>query len=208
MDFYLDTEFYDDGWNPPQPISLGLLCENGAEFYWENRMFAWHALSEADNENAAWLMDNVRPHLWQTPFTDRPLPLPSRPWDRKVVHGGYVDPRVGGEMLRLFVNQQCDLADGGNSMPKSRLQLPTFWTWYGAYDWFLLCRLVGPNLLDLPRAWPHLDLDLRQEAIRLGFTTHNVKEQIIRPDETPAHHALHDCHWNREVHRVLKDAER
>lgn len=78
---------------------------------------------------------------------------------------------------------------------------PEFWGYVAAYDWFLLCRLFG-TLMDLPGNWPHICLDLKQEARRL-----EVKPKDLVPAEQPEHNALADARWMRKVHQALDQRE-
>ena len=59
--FFLDTEFYEDG-KTVDPISIGVVCEDGMEFYAEFAEFDWDRVP-ADH----WLQENVRPHLRYAP---------------------------------------------------------------------------------------------------------------------------------------------
>jgi 3'-5' exoribonuclease-like protein len=66
-----------------------------------------------------------------------------------------------------------------------------FWAYYGAYDWYLLCRLFS-GMLYLPAKWPWLFHDLRLWLDERGFP------EFKQPDNAP-HHALADARWNREA---------
>lgn len=57
MKYFYDFEFYEDG-STIDPISLGMVDENGNELYLENVNFDWNRVP-ADH----WLWDNVYPHL-------------------------------------------------------------------------------------------------------------------------------------------------
>ncbi len=56
MNYYLDTEFYEDG-RAIELISIGIVCEDGREFY--------RVVSRADEtcKKSEWLVANVLPHL-------------------------------------------------------------------------------------------------------------------------------------------------
>lgn len=55
MRYYLDTEFVDDGASI-ELVSIGVVADDGREFYAEHRAVPWHRASE-------WVLANVRPHL-------------------------------------------------------------------------------------------------------------------------------------------------
>lgn len=70
---------------------------------------------------------------------------------------------------------------------------PEFWAYYGAYDWVALNQLYG-RLLDVPKGWPKLCRDLKQEALRFGLA-------LPQPDPAFEHHALYDAQWTFEMYR-------
>lgn len=58
MRYYLDTEFIEDGLTI-KLISIGVVAEDGREFYAESMQVPWHKASD-------WVNENVRPHLLNT----------------------------------------------------------------------------------------------------------------------------------------------
>jgi hypothetical protein len=58
---------------------------------------------------------------------------------------------------------------------------PEFFAYYGAYDWYWLCRVMG-GFMRFPRHWPHR----YREAADMVKSVPPLKDQ-------PEHHALHDC---------------
>jgi hypothetical protein len=72
---------------------------------------------------------------------------------------------------------------------------PEFWAYYASYDWVALCQLYG-TMMDLPKGWPKLCLDVKQLCIHKG----NPK---LPPDPVDAHHALADAKWTMEAYRFL-----
>lgn len=66
------------------------------------------------------------------------------------------------------------------------------WGYYSAYDHVLLCKLLGPRMIDLPAGFPRITYDLRQYANLNGI----LIEKGIRDDD---HHALSDARWIRKV---------
>lgn len=53
--YYIDTEFIEDG-RTIELISIGLVCDDGREYYAEADTIPW---KRADQ----WVLDNVKPHL-------------------------------------------------------------------------------------------------------------------------------------------------
>src|SRR5215831_4354209 len=67
MRFFLDTEFIERGpMYPVQLISIGLVCENGQEFYAESSGY------DPNNAND-WVKANVLTHLRGNPITLREI---------------------------------------------------------------------------------------------------------------------------------------
>jgi hypothetical protein len=58
MRYFIDTEFSEQGpYRPIDLISIGIVAENGREFYGVNNHFRWDGAS-------IWLHENVKPHLF------------------------------------------------------------------------------------------------------------------------------------------------
>ncbi len=71
---------------------------------------------------------------------------------------------------------------------------PEFWAYFGAYDWYLFTRLWG--FMDMPKRYPKLCMDIKQEQLRLGGAALPTPFQ-------PEHHALVDARWNKVAHESL-----
>lgn len=139
--YFLDTEFIEDG-HTIDLISIGVVCEDGREFYAEST----EARLDLANE---WVQENVLPHLWSRQ-TDKAL---ANRWSR--------DGGVGGLLVRHRIASDLRrwVAEGDGR--------PEFWAYYADYDWVAVCQLFG-RMIDLPDGWPMFCLDLKQEAVRLG----------------------------------------
>lgn len=73
---------------------------------------------------------------------------------------------------------------------------PEFWAYYADYDWVVLCWLYG-CMVDLPKNFPMMCMDLQQWYIQLGRPS-------IKPKKpTCQHDALHDARWNRDLYEAL-----
>ena len=186
MKVFLDAEFMEDG-REIEMLSIGLVREDGEEYYAVN--------AHADLLKAnAWVVENVIPHL---PTVPRPVmewakQYPGMLKDVAQVSLDKADPRVkpphqiADEIVR-FVGPR-----------------PEFWGYYADYDWVLLCQLYG-RMVDLPRGWPMLCLDIKQLAWQLGdpqLPPHSVD------NHGPEHHALADTRWNRDAYQAcLRQAQ-
>ena len=110
-----------------------------------------------------WLMDNVQPHLETK--TDRQRRALGGD-DTSVIKGKY---QIANEIVEFV---------GPN---------PEFWAYYGDYDWVALCQLYG-RMIDLPKTWPMLCLDVKQLMLMDGITERPI------PELEGSHNALTDAY--------------
>lgn len=154
MNYFFDTEFIEDG-KTIELISLGIVAEDGREFYAESYDF--------DPEKALpWVRENVFPHLEVNPDArwDPALGLPSG-FCPDHGHRHYFGYRVDirHELLRWIGNDK-----------------PVFWGYFPSYDWVVLCQLFG-RMIDLPEGWPMRPNDIAQWGVRFPeqtSTKHNA----------------------------------
>lgn len=72
---------------------------------------------------------------------------------------------------------------------------PEFWAYYADYDWVVLCQLYG-RMIDLPKGWPMLCLDVKQLC--------HFKGNPELPKQASAEHdALADAEWTRQAWNYL-----
>lgn len=112
MKYFYDTEFIEDG-KTIDLISIGVVCEDGREFYAQNLdCDLWKA-----ND---WVRANVLPHLADFDIEGlKPhAPLRSLAWCRRDIISA---------LLCRFI---------GDAKPE-------FWGYYSAYDHVALCQLFG-----------------------------------------------------------------
>jgi hypothetical protein len=139
MRYWFDTEFIEDG-KTIDLISIGIVAEDGREFYAEAR--------EVDYGRAAdWVKLNVFPYL--THFK----------------HGEHVSwddfpscPLMFRKTIASAIASFCDPQQYGK---------PEIWAYYADYDWVVLCQLFG-TMMDLPKGWPMYCRDIKQWADMLG----------------------------------------
>jgi hypothetical protein len=160
--YFLDAEFHESGYGRPiELISLALVCDDGREFY----AVASDGWSEYSVSN--WLKENVLPHLDACTVN-------------KDVYGWFQDTWCSraeiaaslAEFIRYEVN------------PK-----PEIWGYYADYDFVVLCQLFG-RMVELPKHFPKICLDIKQRCIALG----NPK---LPKQESHAHNALADARHNK-----------
>lgn len=139
--YWFDAEFIEDG-RTIDLLSIGVVCEDGREFYAE--------ASDTDPSRASeWVQENVLPHLWHRQEDKQAANL----WSRDGGYGRFTTRQNIAIDLRRFV------AEGVGK--------PQFWAYYGDYDWVVLCQLYG-RMIDLPDGWPMFAMDVKQLAVELG----------------------------------------
>jgi hypothetical protein len=180
-----DTEFLEDG-NTIELISIGIVCEDGREYYAVNSDMDWKRV--VDN---GWLQENVLPHL---PCAgEKRNGIVYRVLDRT---NAAVKPKwvIANEVREFLLDGYKDLGNGcaiGHE--------PELWAYYAAYDHVALAQLWGP-MVDLPKGIPMYTHDLMQEMDRLGI------DSDVVPHADDEHDALADARWNRLVLSEIRRA--
>lgn len=150
MKYFYDTEFIEDG-KTIDLISIGVVCEDGREFYAESRDVD---ISKANQ----WIKDNVLPHLWVS-SPDNEI---AASWLKSGGEGGFLFRDKIATKLQSF----CDIEKYGK---------PEFWAYYADYDHVALCQLFG-TMMNLPKGWPMYTRDIKQLADFLSVAT--LPEQV------------------------------
>lgn len=134
MRYFIDTEFIEHK-QSIELISIGVVAENGREFYAVNEDF------NAKRANQ-WVRDNVLPLLPER----RPL---------SVWQGG--SPRIAIEAEAWMPAYRIR----SRLMEFVGHDTPELWGYYCAYDYVILSQLMG-GMEDWPPTWPYLMYDFRQ----------------------------------------------
>lgn len=185
MRIFYDTEFLE--WGPAHPIdliSIGMVREDGAEYYAISGEFDIEAVLEHD-----WLRANVWPYLPQI----------------ESANGGLFYRRDEAKAAPVWLDE-----DHPDVKPRAQLAAevaafvlaepnPQLWAYYGAYDHVALCQLFG-RMVDLPDGFPMWTADLKQRMRDLGVGRDELPEQDARE-----HHALSDARWVRDTMVYLDD---
>jgi hypothetical protein len=175
-----DTEFLEDG-HTIDLISIGIVCEDGREYYAINADADWDRIRDDD-----WLMENVVVHLpthstgqvkKRTGFGER-----GWRWGGINMRDSRVKPKwVIANEVRDFLLARPNVTGGGEWQPH-----PELWAYYAAYDHVALAQLWG-RMIDLPQGIPMWTNDLQQELVLRGRET--------PPSPTDEHNALADARW-------------
>lgn len=182
MRYYLDTEFIE-GFKKPlfgkrrhfiDLISIGIVCEDGREYY---------AVSNEFDEDDAdeWVKKNVI------------AKLPTE----------YVKPRKSEQQIKAelleFFGYKPEFTDYGSDMITKDKNIEIY-AYYADYDWVLFCSIFG-RMIDLPNGMPMYCRDLKQlldeRELKKDWTEKNC------PQSDNEHDALDDAKWNKRLHDVI-----
>lgn len=184
MRIYFDCEFLEDG-RTIEPISIGMVREDGAELYLVNQDIEWTGEKGSLYDRICgnkWLMENVVPHL---PVTQVVQPGPAHN-----AKGSFnldtKDNRI--VPLRYIRNAVREFVQGAAPVE--------LWGYYSAYDHVLLAQLFG-RMIDLPSGFPMWTNDVQQLAASLGL------DNSLPTQTGTVHNALEDARWTAEAHTFL-----
>lgn len=220
MNYYLDFEFIE-GFHKPflgkrrhfiDLISVGIVCEDGREYYAISNEF------KAKNASQ-WVKENVISKLpprydWEevggpvSPFTTGSFEEPSM---RLVENRLYKSNKQIADEIAEFCGCFREQLFWRTNQPVN------FYGYYADYDWVLFCSLFG-TMMDLPKGFPKLCMDLKQTCIE-KFTTyvnlpgeshgdHKIWTPYYHhpnyPPQSNEHNALDDARWNKKLHEFIK----
>lgn len=221
MRYYLDTEFIEDG-KTIDLISIGIVCEDGREYYALNKDCD---LTKAND----WVKENVISQLPPKTFNGSDwgispsVKVATRQWKSKEniklellkffgCESVYFpeNPTGFNKVYRNFFNScpewfQKILDSNWVTRPKtnwiykyrlkSNTPKPEFWAYYSAYDHVVFCQLFG-TMMDLPKGLPMYCNDIKQWCNQLG-------DPELPPQLNGKHNALEDAKWNQTAWEYL-----
>lgn len=189
MRYYLDTEFIDDG-HAIDLISIGIVCEDGREYYAQSCEFDPYKASP-------WVASNVIAHLAMCYGNERYQPHT------------ILESRIVHNQGKCDLYEVCDLPEGccpwrTREQIRDEVQAfidagqgkPEIYTWCGSYDHIALCQLFGP-MMSLPEGWPHHIYDLQCELSDRGIEDHELPQQ-----EQGLHNALDDARHIKRLWQI------
>lgn len=174
MKYFLDTEFIENG-ATIDLISIGIVAEDGREFYRQNSECAFTKASD-------WVWRNVFPHLEHFDMKGE------KSCEGKYQEGSLSnlkhefcnDPKCPWRYWRKIGKEAADFCD------PEKYGEPEFWGYYADYDWVAFCHLFG-TMMDLPKGFPMYCRDVKQLADSFG------NPELPKLDETGIHNALRDA---------------
>lgn len=182
--YFLDTEFIENGVTIDL-ISIGIVCEDGREFYRQN--LDCHFSKASD-----WVRRNVFMYLEHFDMRGERICLgqPS------------LDSMSGSRLSRCSKNG-CPWATHSeirNAVKEffgdPKESNPEIWGYFADYDWVVFCQLFG-TMMELPNGFPMYCNDIKQLCNSVG----NPDLPKQGKDE---HHALSDARWNKSTYEFLQ----
>lgn len=176
MKFFLDTEFIESGPRyPVELISIGIIAEDGREFY--------AISSEYDSSHASpWVRENVlMPLLAENPTDFFSL------------------KEIAAKVLAFIWPDWPPKGDPSQMSPRLRdeaREKPEFWGYYADYDWVVFCQMFG-TMMDLPKGFPMYCRDIKQLCDERG-------NPELPKQGKGEHNALADARWNKTAFEFLR----
>ena len=140
MRYFIDTEFIEYPCTIDL-ISIGIVCEDGREFYAISKEFDPKKASEWVKENVLSSLPGMYVNL-SNPSQEQKLKQESLLWKSRA--------QIKNGILKFIGDD-----------------IPEFWGYYADYDWVVFCWLFG-SMIDLPKGWPMYCLDLKQLCDDMG----------------------------------------
>lgn len=196
MRYFIDTEFIEDG-QTIDLISIGIVSEDGREYYAINRQCNFRKASD-------WVLENV---LLPMGINRQGLRYPTPTMEG--FHGLdrlYVDKADPFIMPKAQIKQDilnfCLWRSTGfvpfDSYSQKNITaenlIPEFWGYYSSYDWVAFCQIFG-KMIDLPTGFPMYCRDIKQLCDDKG------NPQL--PKTENEHNALADARWNKKAYEFL-----
>lgn len=194
MKYFLDAEFIEDAVFIDL-ISIGIVAEDGREFYALNIDCDWNKASQ-------WVRENVLTRLPDKPNDFEYSEVhKAEGWLRHSAIGDEVLKFVGGETYSINYPSKSNGAAVRGLKVGRRIKegnpKPEFWAYYADSDWVVFYQLFG-TMMDLPEGFPLYCRDLKQEEDRLGI---DLSKAVPQENE---HDALDDARWNWKAFKYLE----
>jgi hypothetical protein len=178
--YFLDTEFIEYPCTIDL-ISLGIVSEDGREFYAESNEFYPETGSQ-------WVKKYVFPQLKYDPY-DEKVRFGCSKWEEEGEDGRIVNLQMMGSKGEIRNEVVRFIGDS----------IPEFWGYFADYDWVVFCWLFGP-MISLPKSWPMYCKDIKQLA-------DSLPEKSRFPNTKKEHNALSDAKWNRDFYNYLMGSD-
>lgn len=204
-------------------ISIGIVAEDGREYYAISNEFNYNDASDWVKENVLAKLEgrHCTPVGW---LSDSGIWKSNKQIAKEIFE--FVNPDLGfhvsgysnselreGFKLNAHFKKHNVTSTDDNEYYVAQ---PEFYGCYADYDWVLFCSLFG-TMMQLPKGFPMYMIDLKQtldeHAERYSRQRHVSKDQILKefkssplyPKQSNEHNALDDAKWNKELHHFLNN---
>lgn len=228
MKYFLDTEFHESK-KPVKMlgitlkevrtidlISIGIVCEDGREFYAINKDCDLKAIW-----NDEWLRENVLKSIHADLIKKQSVYCRIYHYDlisfsfkgmkNLIKWHGVSLPAIANSIATFIYGDDC----GGSGMSAIEMAMkyeisdktkePEFYAYYASYDWVAFCWIFG-RMIELPKGFPMYCKDLKQIMDEKGLD--KEWKRLNCPDPEFEHNALIDAKWNFKLFTLLNAIEK
>ncbi|MBD2771142.1 3'-5' exoribonuclease domain-containing protein [Iningainema tapete] len=189
MRYWMDLEFIENG-KTIDIISIGVVCEDGREYYAISYDCDWSKASD-------WVKQNVLPKLPKRPN------LFNLNWKEVRKQGWRSRADIAFEVLKFIkypvVERDIESYSYHELKSLETPITPEVWAYYADYDWVAFCQLFG-TMSDLPKGLPMYCRDIKQYCDYLG-------NPRLPSQGKGEHNALLDARWNKQAWEFLRRFE-
>jgi hypothetical protein len=193
MRYFIDTEFIEGFFHSAfskkhrhyvDLISIGIIAEDGREYYAISNEYRYSEASE-------WVKENViTPMYVQTVHGDARNQYSANDFHLRF---GKNNSTIKEELLSFFGcwrDQHFWRSPEGIEV----------YGYFADYDWVLFCSLFG-RMIDLPKGFPMYCRDLKQMMDERGLDKEWKRKNC--PDPKGEHNALVDAKWNKRLFELI-----
>lgn len=185
MKYFIDTEFKEKP-NTIDLISIGIVCEDGREYYALNKDFN---LKEVWKDE--WLRENVLLPIYIEHVHGDMRNHVS--FSRSAIKGILKGFGKGMAQIASEIKEFCYYSYSEAQIENADIQ---FYGYYADYDWVVFCWIFG-RMMDLPKGFPMYCKDLKQMMDDKGLDKDWKRKNC--PDPKGEHNALVDAKWNLKL---------
>ncbi|MGL4617722.1 MAG: 3'-5' exoribonuclease domain-containing protein [Xenococcaceae cyanobacterium] len=185
MKYFLDCEFIEDG-KTIDLISIGIVCEDGREYYAINNDCKFHLAND-------WVWENVLKPIGISPIFK---------------NGRGREPstsQINVETQKDFRNKQQIKEQLGYFFNLDRRQNIEIWGEWCSYDWVAFCQIFG-TMQDLPEGFPMRCRDIIQYAE--DYLNILVEELPTSLETEGNHNALLGAKTVKQRYEYIEKADR
>lgn len=225
MKYFIDTEFIEGFRKAPfykrsgkkthfiDLISIGIVCEDGREYYAISKEFNYKDADEWVKKNVILpiVQESVTKYNQQAKrlnmgFRDKPRHLDASAITVVQKFEGKTNIQIANDIVR-FIYGPTDNLDGLSELEEAQryemrdtTKHPEFWAYYADYDWVVFCSLFG-RMIDLPKGFPMYCRDIKQLMDETGLGVEWKRSHC--PDPKGEHNALVDARWNYSLYKEI-----